>query len=350
MQSASVPRLATLIGSLLVVALLLYWRTPQLSAFAFPWRGGGKAFSRRARTLRCSPAHRPHRNVFVVTPVSGLREGLCGQALMYLLQTVRYLEVLGYTPKRVRFDITTEQYGPLFPDIIKPNVVVRATDNEDRVELGFDYRENGCVVSFEAAHHTFFRFFSIPLMDRRDYFICEPRTLGLHFRGSDKNTDPSQTNAMSQDEFVTLAIAFAAQVEAAHIFVCSDEPLFEAAVKAVFPDMSISSNRVRLPKSDTPYWMNRDVSAKERASSAVRDMLSLATCGWILKSMSALSAWAKVINPKVQVRQVSASKVAWFPTGKVELMRCAGGSKREREILVDHSVGHKCGRVSAMDN
>src|SRR5271157_2949499 len=67
-------------------------------------------------------------------------------------------------------------------------------------------------------------------------------------------------------------------------------------------------------RDDQPLWKNHDVSANSsHAKDAILDCLSLARCRYVLKCMSALSGFAKVLNPDLEVYRVAAMKQDWFP-------------------------------------
>ena len=281
--------------------------------------------------------------LYTVTPFT---EGLFGQTVTWTLEAVRQLELEGWSPQQLRYDIETKHYGPLCPSILKPVFDLDPSPDAIRVPVGdngggptvmFTCRES----SFQIAHDLLFRFFSLPVLTEGSYTKCGPKALGLHFRGSDKTYDGSQTNPITQEEFLLLAEEYAARNRPEEIFVCSDEESFRALCAARFFPLPVTMNQVQLPTRDdkTPYWQNGTWTGAARAASAVADVLSLSTCSWVLKGMSALSAYAKVFNPAVEVRQVAASKCDWFPAGA--MLPYSPDTERGREILQRTMVGHR---------
>ena len=51
----------------------------------------------------------------------------------------------------------------------------------------------------------------------------------------------------------------------------------------------------------------------ELTKSSVAEMLALSKCNHILKSHSAFSGWAKIINPQIKMYRVNKCKNNWFP-------------------------------------
>jgi len=281
--------------------------------------------------------------LYTVTPFT---EGLFGQTVAWTLEAVRELELEGWSPQQLRYDIETKHYGPLCPSILRPAFDLDPSPDELRVPMGdngggptvlLTCRES----SFQIAHDLLFRFFSLPVLTEGSYAKCGPKALGLHFRGSDKTHDGLQTNPITQEEFLLLAEEYAARTRPEEIFVCSDEESFRARCAVRFSPLPVTMNQVQLPATDdkTPYWQNGATTGAARAASAVADVLSLSTCCWVLKGMSALSAYAKVFNPALEVRQVAASKCDWFPAGA--MLPYSPDTERGREILQRTMVGHR---------
>jgi hypothetical protein len=57
------------------------------------------------------------------------------------------------------------------------------------------------------------------------------------------------------------------------------------------------------------------------AKDAILDCLSLSRCRYALKCMSQLSAFAKVLNPELDIYRVSACKPSWFPEAYIPVYR-----------------------------
>ena len=123
------------------------------------------------------------------------------------------------------------------------------------------------------------------------------------------------------DEFIILAKDFLASRDFDSIFICSDEAGFSDRVRTFFSNMEILEIEQLRSKDSTPLHVkgskSTDSFCKEIMLNALRDVIALSKCATVLKCSSALSAWAKIINPKCDMYQVSAMKQPWFPTGAI---------------------------------
>ena len=144
------------------------------------------------------------------------------------------------------------------------------------------------------------------------------RTLGLHFRATDKS---SEAQLVPADVAITKVRALVAQLQPRNLFVSTDDARFLAliaeggvGVPVVSLDDSARSD------SDTPvhlgglkqgnYALGRD---------ALLNALILAKCGWLVRTTSFLSAWSVVFTPTIPVfmlNQPHAGKL-WFPEKEI---------------------------------
>ena len=172
---------------------------------------------------------------------------------------------------------------------------------------------------WDGTHALWSRFFKVPhrIEARADEVALPPDTLGLHFRGTDKNRQTIDTNAVSIDDFLTLAHAFVAEhPQVRCLFVASDEPSVLARVRERFPALAVRG------LGEVPF--HKDLAAGAvagKADRALLDCVLLSRCRWVIKCSSALSGFAKVLNPGLACYRVSASKmfsdVPYFPDAYV---------------------------------
>ncbi|MDQ8732609.1 hypothetical protein [Bradyrhizobium sp. LHD-71] len=190
----------------------------------------------------------------------------------------------------------------------------------DNSELPF-----ACRPSLEEANRLFFRHFGIhkDITDHADSFAAahaiDARTLGVHYRGTDKRTEAEPVKI---DEFVLKverAIAEAPNVR--NIVAASDDARFPDALKRRICSLPvISFDDSFRSAGDVPvhlmgyrrgnYTMGRD---------ALINALLLAKCGSIVRTSSFLSAWASIFNPGLTVslaNQPYKGKL-WFPEREV---------------------------------
>lgn len=257
-----------------------------------------------------------------------LTEGAFGQALTWVLEILPFLEREGYRPEDVFWDIKTRGYGTLIPGMFLPRSVGRvdsscASFNLTQMKIAHAYHYGFTSESFIAANAILNRWFIIPEIVRAKVpeFPQTGGTLGIHYRGTDKNKDTLQTNPLTIDECIILAKDFMATEKFSTLFVCSDEVHFTQRIRTFFPNTELLVLEQLRSNDMLPLHLkgaqSTDDVRRELMLNALRDVIALSKCSVVLKCSSALSAWAKIINPACRVLQVSAMKQPWFPSGAI---------------------------------
>ena len=134
------------------------------------------------------------------------------------------------------------------------------------------------------------------LTDLADAFAREHfagKTVGIHWRGTDKTNDEAEPIA-----FQTLREAVERHAtDCDTVFVATDEPAFAAFVRRTFPD-----KRVITWSRPTGGRFQDDLEDNLRKGrDAILDCLLLARCSLLIKTPSVLSAWSKVFAPDLPV-------------------------------------------------
>ena len=146
-------------------------------------------------------------------------------------------------------------------------------------------------------------------------------TLGVHFRGTDKQTDINQTNGITEDEFILIIedhISKNNHIDT--IFCCSDEQSFVEGIKNNFPNMVVLENeQTRIFWGDGKNFSKNEQD--ELVISVFLDILSLSKCNVILKTSSAMSCFSKIFNPKMEIYTKSAMKKHWFPASLTQIYK-----------------------------
>lgn len=257
-----------------------------------------------------------------------LTHGAFGQVMTWVLEILPYLENEGYLPENVSWDIHTLGYKQIIPGMFLPKT---AGVNEgpctyfNLVNLKFQHSHNFGFTdkSFQAANDIFSKWFDIPeiILEHLPVFPENDMTLGLHYRGTDKIRDSFEANPLTMNEFIMLAKDLLASRDFNSIFVCSDEAEFPDRVRKFFSNMEVIEIEQFRSRDGSPLHVKGAKSAgslcRENMLNVLRDVIALSKCTTLLKCSSALSAWAKIINPKCEVYQVSAMKQPWFPGGAI---------------------------------
>jgi hypothetical protein len=272
-----------------------------------------------------------------------LTEGLFGQILIWMLETLPYIDSVGWRPTWI---IRTRNYGqpPTFnivPSIIRttygtdqePGAITALEDLKAR--HGHDFRGD-----FALAYrywHSHFRF-TEDVYQRVAHFydrnLEDKTSLGVHYRGTDKNNDLSQTNPVSHADFLCALNDFLrTHKDVTTLFVASDDHYFVDRIMKNVPNRCcLTFHRQDRSKDSLPLFTRHPISQNvDMAKDAIVDCLTLSCCRYVLSSMSALSAFAKVLNPNLKIWRIAACKPSWFPVAYIE--KYGGYGSRARGVL-----------------
>ena len=272
-----------------------------------------------------------------------LTEGMFGQALTWLLEILNALEFHHKinSDSKIIFDINTLPYDNLIPRFIVPkkkyeprelknavSINIRAFKSNNRID--FDFHP----MSYFLAHKVWNTYFDFDkyILDNVPIFEGQ-KTVGIHYRGTDKNTDLSQANAITHDEvFLIIEDFLKNNQDIRNIYCCSDEQQFIDKMQVRFNSYTIIQYKQNRSKEGTnAFFREGQYVSKELQDAmtvgALVDMIALSQCHTVLKTSSALSAFSKIINPQLNLYAISAMKQRWFPTGVV-----AGYQSNSKEV------------------
>jgi hypothetical protein len=280
-----------------------------------------------------------------------LTEGMFGQALTWLLEVLRHLETSEQftNDSKIVFDINTKLYDNLVPTYIVPHKLYEKKDLKSPIlinlkqykfskNLDYPFHEH----SFTVANYIFQKYFTI----RSDILKCIPEldfetTLGVHYRGTDKQHDSGEANIITQEEYLTIIDDYLQKnSNIKTVYCCSDEATFINKCKQRFYDKNIVQYSQK--RSSESYALHKTIRMQDETDkhciAAIVDMISLSRCNMILKTSSALSAYSKIINPQIQLLTCCAMKQRWFPTGVVKSY--TSSSVAVNDILSRTMQGH----------
>lgn len=259
-------------------------------------------------------------NYRIITDKDELKEGLFGQVLLYVFEILPYLYSKSIYPE---WDIKSFLYG-IEPDYtIIPGVFdlvyTPSKTNIRSINLN-TIRKNQISVlggNWHYMHDLWHSYFKIPTrisLNARDIGDVS-KSLGVHFRGNDKNKVLEDTNPITHDEFIIIIDDFLVNHPFIHsIFVATDEYEFVEKMKRYFKShVIINIGQVHFHKNSN--------NVKNKADRALLDSLLLSMCRYMIMTSSALSGFAKVLNPNLECYRVSASKlfsdIPYFPVAYI---------------------------------
>ena len=258
-------------------------------------------------------------------------EGIYGQCLTHLLEVLYYMENNQVINKdtNISFDIKTLNNGNLIPTFIKPKNICEIDENikinfrKYRIEKRIDSYFALNTQSFYKANEIFNRYFVFNdfITQEISNLNISNNSLGIHYRGTDKNYDRGQANPITQDEMLLIIKDYFKNNTVDKIYCCSDEQSFIDKMLLEYPDKIIVYNQLRSDNSNNYGFFrigknhpNRD----DLTNASIIDMLALSKCKTVIKSSSALSSFSKIINPYINLYTVCAMKCGWFPAAVAE--------------------------------
>jgi len=281
----------------------------------------------------------------VVVESGKLTEGLFGQILIWILEATSEIRKYQIRPD---FRIFSENYGSprthnIFPSVLrlrhKPVAIQRlpaglryafARENPREIVLSLEkIKEKAANIfcseeGFQAANSCLHEYFLLPkrILEKKDRLKAKRNMIGIHFRGTDKVVEKTQTNPITQIQFLAFAENLIHWKKPSKIYVASDEPEFvekmlEKYGNTVFSQRN-SANR-KINKS-APFRGHPKKCNGRIAREALVDSVMLSRCSIVLQNCSALACFAKIFNPAVTVYRCAAMKQNWFPLAYTEVI------------------------------
>ena len=273
-----------------------------------------------------------------IVSVDEMNEGLFGQVILWTFEILPILEQSNVDISLLNWEISTSNYGNIFPDVLLPNTnhvvshsaqVVRLMDlrsQKPQYVLGDD---------FSRLRDLFFKYFRIPA--ELNSIACQlnlNESLGVHFRGSDKTTDTGMNTPITKKEFLIILHEYIRVNKVTSVFLATDENDVFDMLRKQHPAIHLKSAR---DFTGNLFWrQNADVHINAR--DAMIDMLCLSKCKEVLKVSSALSAFAKVINPDLKMWRLNAMKmmsIPYFPDAYIPTLRTNADFSEECNSVID---------------
>lgn len=261
-----------------------------------------------------------------------LTQGICGQCLTWLLEVLHHLEINNNNAK-VIFDINTSNNKNLIPKFIKPKKTYDINTSTNLIEISLKHYKieknvDGFMLNtenFEITNKLFNKYFKFNdfVINEVNKLNIDNKTLGIHYRGTDKNYDTIEANFITKEEMILIIQDYIKNNNVEKIFCCSDEASFVNAIERVYPNLVIEYKQIRSTNSNNWGFYNygEDCCDKKRdnlTNSSLIDMLALSKCNTIIKTSSAFSSFSKILNPSLKMYTVSAMKLPYFPCAVAE--------------------------------
>lgn len=245
------------------------------------------------------------------------KDGLFASIFTWILEVLPYLKKNNIRPK---WNIDSYCYGMVFPSILKErnvNVLSNTAIKLKTLKNYYSYKFNAS--EWQYAHELFFDYFDIAddILQEVSTYQAKfyKKTLGVHFRGTDKNGN--EATRISKENVISNIKAFLLKnTEFITIFVASDETAFINLMKESF-DQTHKLIFINALRSDNNNPIHLSSSGIEQARTAMIDSLTLSKCDFVIKTSSCLSDWVKIWNPTIEVYNLNKFKKDWFPQATI---------------------------------
>ncbi len=253
---------------------------------------------------------------------SELKEGLFGQVFLFLFEILPYLHQHSIYPA---WKIRSSLYGAPPDYVAIPGVLDLAYEPPPppygTVPLKV-LRKKYCNVlgnDWNELSRLWNAYFKIPqrIVDQADSVPGLDTAIGLHYRGTDKLTNTTDSNPITAETFLTLTLDFlASRPETQRIFAATDDFSFVEKLRKAVQLPVINLGEVGFHKQTGPQ-----VDPIQKADRALLDCLLLSRCKSVLQTSSALSSFAKILNPNLEIYRCASSKlfaeIPYFPVAYV---------------------------------
>jgi hypothetical protein len=276
-----------------------------------------------------------HNSYIITTGPEEIVMGLFGGVTLFVFEILPYLQSKSIFPA---WDIRAINYGKEPDFTIIPGVfdlAYQAPDINSSIEIKLsDVRKSHTQIlgnDWQYLNELWNSYFRIPdrIISQADKVGDLSAALGIHYRGTDKKTAKWDTNDVSQDEFIILINDFLKKhQDILLVFIATDEYSFVEKFKERFQTLTI------INLGEVEFHLNHSASPT-KADRALLDCLVLSRCKYMINTSSALSAFAKVLNPGLESYRIAASKlfgdIPYFPIAYIP--KLTSGNPECQKIL-----------------
>ncbi len=274
----------------------------------------------------------------IISDPEELEQGLFGQVFYHLLQVLPYLHERELFPC---WHVRTKHYGDAPDYLTIPGVLDIAYTMPSgpfhTISLAELRRRHSHVLGNDWAslNRLWSAYFRIPgrVLDAATAIPLPKRALGVHFRGTDKQTATWDSNPISQEQYLALITEFlSTRSDFEAIFAATDEFSFVEKLRGAFALPVITMGEVDFHMSAT-----HKTTRAEKADRAMLDCVLLSRCACVVETSSALPSFAKLFNPELEIYRCAASKLfgkyytnmPYFPVAHIPILPVQSAASRE---------------------
>lgn len=274
-------------------------------------------------------------------------QGLFGQILNFN----EYLHYLYSTKLYPEFRFKSKHYGDknnndlVLPYILKQKKISKYDINEiprqfkgntteDRNNIYInrqflmDYKDRNTYPqkdNFDYINKLFNIYFKInPKLENSSLNIIQPfksqKILGIHYRGTDKIKSSENKAQITNQLFIQVLQDLIKKHNFNTIFLATDDNKIESIIYSNLKIKIIKQQNVK-KLNNQPIHFSKQITNQDKTEQAFIDCLTLSKCNYVLITNSALGAWTKILNPKLEVYKLQKDTQKWFPASKIPFYR-----------------------------
>lgn len=179
--------------------------------------------------------------------------------------------------------------------------------------------------NFDYINKLFNIYFKInPKIEKLSVNIIRPfkhqKILGIHYRGTDKIKSSENKSQITTGLFIQVLRDLIQKHNFNVIFLATDDNKLESIIHSNLQIKIITQPNVK-KLDNQPIHFSNQISNKDKTEQAFIDCLTLSKCDYVLITNSALGAWTKILNPKLEVYKLQKNTQNWFPVNKIPFYR-----------------------------
>jgi hypothetical protein len=277
-----------------------------------------------------SPWHNAS-NIRISSAPDEMTEGLFGQTFFWVFEILPYLHANGIFPD---WKICTAHYGAAPDGLTIPGVLDLAyqVSQQPRKEIRLvelrAHQRHVLGNDWHRLSNIWHAYFRIPgrIADRASTFGSLADTVGIHYRGNDKQTAVWDTNPVSHRDYLSIITDFLVnRPDFRRIFLATDDANFCQFLKDHIAIEIVNLGSVGFHKAEGE---REEIEIK--TDRAMLDCVLLSRCGAVLLTSSALPSFTKILNPDLEIYRVAASKffasIPYFPVAYIPIYQSSSSA------------------------
>lgn len=179
--------------------------------------------------------------------------------------------------------------------------------------------------NFDYINKLFNIYFKInPKLENSSLNIIQPfksqKILGIHYRGTDKIKSSENKAQITNQLFIQVLQDLIKKHNFNTIFLATDDNKIESIIYSNLKIKIIKQQNVK-KLNNQPIHFSKQITNQDKTEQAFIDCLTLSKCNYVLITNSALGAWTKILNPKLEVYKLQKDTQKWFPASKIPFYR-----------------------------